>query len=67
MGPNEDCSLGDSTSDNSERLFQRGSGGKSIYKILVKREFNAVKCLLYKQFPASQVEMMSLRRDLVIF
>ena len=49
MGPNEDCSLGDSTSDNSERLFQRGSGGKSIYKILVKREFNAMKHSFYNR------------------
>ena len=36
------------------RLLQRGSGGKSIYKILVKGEFNAIKCLLYKRFSASQ-------------
>ena len=49
------------------KLLQSSSGGKSIYKILVKREFSAVKCLLYKQFPASQAELMSLRRDLVIF
>jgi len=26
LGQNEDCSLGDSTSDSSERLLQRGSG-----------------------------------------
>ena len=50
MGANEDCSPGDSTSDSSERLRQRGSGGRSIYKILVKGEFNAIKCLLYKRF-----------------
>ena len=31
LGQNEDCSLGDSTSDSSERLLQRGSGGRSIY------------------------------------
>ena len=34
LGQNEDCSTGDSTSDSSERLFQRDSGGRSIYKIL---------------------------------
>ena len=32
----EDYSLRDSTSDSSERLLQRGGGGRSIYKILVK-------------------------------
>ena len=36
LGQNEDCSLGDSTSDSSERLFQRGCGGRSKYKIVVK-------------------------------
>ena len=49
LGKNEDCSLGDSTSDSSERLLQRGSGGRWIYKILVKGEFNALKHLLYKR------------------
>ena len=42
LGQNEDCSLGDSTSDSSERLLQRGSGGRSKYKILVKGEFSAL-------------------------
>ena len=54
LGQNEDCSRGDRSSDSSERRLQRGSGGKSIYKILVKGEFNAIKCLLYKRFSASQ-------------
>ena len=32
LGQNEDYSLGESTSDGSERLLlQRGSGGRSIY------------------------------------
>ena len=30
---NEDKSLGDSTSDSSEKLLQRGNGGRSICKI----------------------------------
>ena len=59
FGENEDCSLGDSTSDSSERLFQRGSGGRSKYKILVKGEFNALNCLLNKGFSASHEELMS--------
>ena len=32
----EDCNPGDSTSESSEQLLQRGSGGRSTYKILVK-------------------------------
>ena len=47
---NEDCSPGGSTSLGSERLFQRGSGRRSVCKILVE-EFNTIKCLLYKSFP----------------
>ena len=49
----------DSTSASSERLLQRGSGKRSRYKILVKREFNAIKCLLYKRFSGSHEELMS--------
>ena len=49
LGQNEDYSLGDSTSDSSEKLLQRGSGGRSIYD-LVKGEFSATRHLLYKRF-----------------
>ena len=46
LGQNENCSLGDcSTSDSSEELFQRGSGGRSTCKLLVKGEFSAIKRL----------------------
>ena len=58
-GKNEDYSPGDSTSDNSERLLHRGSGGMSIYKILMKGDFNAIKHLLYKRFSASHEKQMS--------
>ena len=30
-----------------ERLLQSGSGGKSIYKVLVKGDFNAMKHSFY--------------------
>ena len=49
---NEACSPGDSASDSSERLLQRGSRGRSIYKTSVKGEFNEIKRLLYKSFSA---------------
>ena len=47
---NADYSLGDRTSYNCERLLQRGSGGRLIYKILVKGEFNTIKHSLYSVF-----------------
>ena len=59
LGQNEDCSPGDSTSDSSEKLLQKGSRGRSIYKILVKGEFRAIKHSFYKRFSASHEEMMS--------
>ena len=67
LGQNEDSSLGESTSERWERLLQRGSGGRSVCKILVKEEFNASKHLLYKRFSVSHEELMSPLRDLVIF
>ena len=48
-GQNEDCSPGGSISDSSERPLQSGSGGKSIYKVLVKEEFNALKHSFYRR------------------
>ena len=63
MGHNEDYNPGDSTSDSPERLLQKGSGGRSIFKILVKGEFSATKHLLYNRFSASHKELMSPRRD----
>ena len=38
-GQNENCSPGESISDRSKELLQRGSGGKRICVILVKGEF----------------------------
>ena len=65
-GQNKNCSLGDSTSDSLERLLQRDSGVRSIYKVLVKGMFNVIKFLLYKRFSASQEELMPPWRDLVL-
>ena len=41
------------------RLLQSISGGKSIYKVLVKGEFNTFKHLFYKKFVASHEDLMS--------
>ena len=39
LGQNKDKSLGESSSDTSEKLLQRGRGEVSIYVILVKGEY----------------------------
>ena len=59
LGQDEDCSPGGSILDSSERLLQSGSGGKSIYKVLVKGEFNTRKCSFYKRLFASHEDLMS--------
>ena len=45
--------------DSSERLFQSGSGGKSIHKVLVKGEFNIMKPSIYKRFFVNHERLMS--------
>ena len=42
-----------------ERLLQSGSGGKSIYKVSVKGEFNVMKHPFYKRFFVSHEDLMS--------
>ena len=50
LGRNEDCSPEDSVSDSSEKLLQRSSEGRSIYKVLVNGEFNTIKHSFYRFF-----------------
>ena len=57
LGQNEDFSLGDSISDSSEKLLQSGTRGKSKYKVLVEREFNAIKHSFYKFFVSHEDPM----------
>ena len=59
LGKNEDCSPGGSTWESSERLLWKGSGGKSIYKVLVKGNVSAIKRLCYKRFSPSHKDLMS--------
>ena len=56
---NEDCSLGGSISDSAMRLIQSGSGRQSIYKVLMKGEFNTMKHLFYKRVFVSHEDLMS--------
>jgi len=46
-------------SDSSERLLQSNNGGRSMYKILMKGEFNTMKHSFYKRFFASHENLMS--------
>ena len=67
LGQNEDCSPRSSSSDSSESLLQSGNGGKSIYKVLVKGEFNTMKHSFYKRFFFFSHEgLMSLWRNSVL-
>ena len=59
LGQNVDCSPGGSISDSSETLLQRGCGGRSIYKVLVKGEFNTMKHSFYKRVFVSHEDQMS--------
>ena len=49
----------EAASQITERLLQSGSGGKSVYKVLVKGEFNTMKHLFYKRCFVSHEELMS--------
>ena len=42
----------------SERLLQRGPRGMSVYKIVVKEEFNAIKYSFYERFSACHEELV---------
>ena len=59
LGQDEDCSPGGSISDSSERLLQSGSGGESVYKVLGKGEFNAMKHSVYPRLFVSPEGLMS--------
>ena len=58
-GQNEDCSLGESISDSSERLLQSCSGTKSICKAFMKGEFSTMRHSFYKRFFVSHEDLMS--------
>ena len=51
--------LGGSISDSSERLLQNSSGGKSIYEVSVKGEFNTMKHSFYKRVFVNNEDMVS--------
>ena len=44
----------------SEKLLQSDSGGKSVYKALVKGKFNIIKHSFYKRFLVSHEALTSL-------
>ena len=60
MGQNKDYRLGGSISDSCDRLLQSGSGGRSIYKALVKGKFSIVKHSFYKRVFVSHEDLIAL-------
>ena len=63
MGQNEDYSLGNSTSDSSERLLQRGRGKVSINVILVKGEYVQSSTFFPQKVSASLVKLLLVPRS----
>ena len=49
VGQNEDCWPGDSTSDNSEKLLQRGGGGGQHVYDFVERRIHAVRHMFFQK------------------
>ena len=72
----EDCSLGDNTSNSSEKLLQRcrGEGKDSIYVILVKGEYIQSSTFIFLEnfcwsyeASASHEKQLSTMKDLSAF
>lgn len=61
---NEGCSLGDSTSDTSEKLLQRGSGGtgQSVYDI-GEGGIHAMKHTFFQKLTSSFVKLLLVMRN----
>ena len=49
----------EAASQRALRVLQSSSGGESIYKVLVKGEFNTMKPSIYKRFFVSLEGLMS--------
>ena len=49
----------ETASQIAEKLLQSGSGEKSIYKVLVKGEFNTMKHSFYKRFFVSHEDLIT--------
>ena len=58
LGQNEYCCPGGRTSESSEGLLQSGSGGRSMYNVLVKGEVNAIEHSFYRRFLANHEDLI---------
>ena len=56
LGQNEDCSLGESTSESSETLCQRGSGAGQCMCDFSDGGIRAVEHIFFQKVSASQVK-----------
>ena len=70
LGQNEDCSLGDSTLDSSEKLLQRSGvlGEVKITSVILVREvYMQSNTYFFKKVAASHGELSSPWKILVLF
>ena len=57
-GQYENYSSGDSISDSSEKLLQRGRGGRSVLYMILVKGVHAVKHTFWQRLVASHEEQM---------
>ena len=60
FGQYEDCSLRDSTSDSSEKLFERGNGKDSIYVVFTEV---GIKDIFFQKVSTSPVKPLLVTRN----
>lgn len=63
----KDCSLGDSSSDNSEKLLQRGSGGGQYICDFGEQEYMWLSTYVLQKVSTSHQERASLWTVLMLF
>lgn len=62
----EDYSLGDTLSDDSEELFQRGSGGDRIIRVFLKTKQKKIKCMVKHQKITYHTKNQTLKLMIVV-
>ena len=63
LGQNEDCSLGDSTSDSSEKLLQTGSGKGQYICDFGEGGIHATKHVFFQKFSASLMKLSASHKE----
>ena len=63
LGKNEDCSLGDSTSDSFEKLLQRGRGESQYTCDFGERGIHTIKCMFFQKVSTSLMKHLLVIRN----